>query len=133
MTDTFLPLLSAVMTVLKADSALTAIVSQRIYSDVPDNETFPYVAVSITSAPFDTKTGAGMEHTLQITGFSRLSSPTQAASIRSAIYNALNRQESALSAASVDVIIFNGVAPTFKDPDGKTWNAVLQFKVMIGD
>jgi len=49
------------------------------------------------------------------------------------VYNSLNRQESALSAAGVDVIIFNGVAPTFKEPDGKTWNGVIQFKVMIGD
>lgn len=133
MTDSYLPLLSAVITRLKADSTLTAIVGQRIYNDVPDNEVFPYVAVSITSAPFDTKTGAGMEHTLQISAFSRVFSSSQAASIRSAIYNSLNRQESALSAASVDVIIFNGVAPTFKDPDGITWNSILQFKVMIGD
>lgn len=133
MSDSYKPLLAAIIARLKADTAITNQVGQRIYNDVPDNETFPYIAITISSSPFDTKTGAGMEHNLQCNVFSRQTSSNEAATIRAAIYNSLNRQETALNAAGVDVIIFNGVAPVLKEPDGKTWNGVLQFKVMIGD
>ena len=133
MSDSYKPLLAAIIARLKADVSITSQVGQRIYNDVPDNETFPYISVTISSSPFDTKTGAGMEHNLQFNIYSRQTSSNEAATIRAAIYNSLNRQESVLSAAGVDVIIFNGVAPTFKEPDGKTWNGVIQFKVMIGD
>lgn len=118
---------------MKAASPLTSLVGQRIYNDVPDNPDFPYVVVGINPAPYDTKTETGMEHTMQMSIFSRKTSSIEAANIRTAIYNLLHRQESALTAAAVDNIIFTGLAPTFKEPDGQTWQAIIQFRVVIGD
>lgn len=133
MTDSYLSLLSAVITAMKADSTLTGFVAQRIYNDVVDNPTFPYVAVTIDSGVYDTKTSTGMEHTLQIAIYSRKPTSRETGDIRAAVYNLLHRQESALTSAAVDNIIFNGVAPTFKEPDGQTWQGVIQFRVVIGD
>lgn len=132
MSDSYLPLLSNVISVLKADAPLTALVpAVRIYSDVPDNPTFPYISVTIDSQPFDTKTELGMEHTLQVSIFGRNPDPSQVGFIRAAVYNALHRQEASLTSAAVDSIIMNGVSPTFKDPDGQTWVGVVQFQVII--
>lgn len=133
MTDSYKPLLAAAIAALKADSTLTAIVGNRIYNDVPDNPTFPFVVVTIDSGVYDTKTSAGMEHTMTCAMFSRKTSSEQIGDIRAAIYNLFHRQESALTSASVDNIIFNGLAPTFKEPDGQTWQGVIQFRVVIGE
>jgi len=132
MSDSYLALLDEMIADMKADATLTAIVGQRIYSDIPDNPTFPLALVNISSQPFDTKTTNGMEHTAQVSIFSRKTSPEEAADARAAVYNLFHKQEAALSAAGVSVIIFNGVAPVFKDPDGKTWQALIQFRVIIG-
>lgn len=133
MTDSYLPLLSAAIAAMKADGVLTGLVAQRIYSDVVDNATFPYVAVTIDSNPYDTKTSTGMEHILQVAIYTRKPSAKDIGDIRAAIYNLFHRQESALTSAAVDNIIFNGVAPTFKEPDGQTWQGVIQFRVVIGE
>lgn len=130
MTDTYLPVLSAVIARLKANSTITGLVSQRIYSDVVDNPTFPFIRVEIQSGDYSTKENAGMEHIIQISAFSRDVSPNQAGQIRAAIYNLFNRQENALSGAGICNILHNGVALLFKEPDGKTWNSTIQFRAI---
>jgi len=133
MTDSYLPLLADMIAKMKATAGLTALVGQRIYSDVPDNPTFPYVVLTISSAPFDTKTGNGMDHSAQISIYSRKPSPIEVGQIRAQVYTLFHKQESLLVASGVDVILFNGVAPTFKEPDGQTWQGVIQFNIIIGD
>jgi len=130
MTDTYLTVLSAVIARLKADSTVTGLVSSRIYSDVVDNPTFPFIRVEIQSQDYSTKDYAGMEHTVQISSFSRQTSPEQAGQIRAAVYNLFNRQENALSAAGISNILFNGVSLIFKEADGKTWNSTIQFRAV---
>lgn len=130
MTDTYLPVLAAVIARLKANATITAIVGQRIYSDVVDNPTFPFIRVEIQSADYSTDTGTGMEHTVQFSGFSRKVSPDEAGQIRAAVYNLFNRQENALSASGICNILHNGVAFITKEADGKTWNATIQFRAV---
>ncbi len=131
MTDSYLPLLAAMLSAMNANAALTALVGQRIYADVPDNPTLPYVVLTISSAPFDDKTQNGMEHTAQVSIFDRKPSPASVGAIRAAVYNLFHKQESALSSAGVWSIIITGANPTFKEPDGQTWQSVMQFKVNI--
>lgn len=132
MSDSLLPLLADVMTRLKGFSSLTALVpAARIYSDVPDNPTFPFIAVGITSQPYDTKTELGMLHTIQVNIYSRKTSPSEIGTIRAQVYLALHRQESSLTSSSVDSIIMNGTAATFKEPDGQTWAGVIQFDAIV--
>lgn len=123
--------MAAVIAALKADATLTGIVSTRIYSDVPDNETFPYVVVNLFSADYSVKESPGMEHTVQVSAFSRDTSVNQVSNIRQRVYNILNRNEAGLSSASVSNVVFNGISDVFKEPDGKTWQAAIQFRAVI--
>jgi len=131
MTDSYRDLIQATISALKGNAPLTGVVGQRIYTDVPDNETFPYVVVRMSSIDYSTKETPGMEHTIQISAFSRETSLNQVTDIRQKIYNVLNRNEAGLSSASVSNIIFNGISDVFKDPDGQTWQSVIQFRAVI--
>lgn len=133
MTDTYLPLMKGALALLKATSGVTNLTGQRIYSDVPQKQTFPYVVCSIDSSDFSAQDFTGMDHTLQFNIYSRDKSPEETARIRSAIYTSLNRQESVieLDAGTMTHIHFNGVSTTFKDVDGVTWVGVIQFRAVI--
>lgn len=138
MTDTYLTWLAAAIAAMKADGDLTALVGQRIYSDVPDNPEFPYIAVTIQSTPFDTKTETGMDHTMQLSIFdrpqykatSRVSSPKRIGDIRAALYNLFHRKQDDFASDGVSIILFTGVSPVFKEPDGLTWQCPMQFQVI---
>ena len=130
MTDTYLPVLKAVIAKIKAASTAAG---TRVFSDVPQKEIFPYVVVSIDSGDYSAKDFTGMEHTVQFNIYSRQKSPEQVGSIRSDIYDALNRQESTftLDSGTMSNILFNGVGDVFKDTDGKTWLGVIQFRAVV--
>lgn len=132
MADSYLPLLQAAISGLKANGTIASLVSTRVYSDTPDNPVFPYIVVGINSGAYDTKTSEGMEHTLICDIYDRQTTPKTIGDIRAAIYEMLHRQETALTGVTIDNIIFNGLAVTFKEPDGKTWHGVIQFRVLIG-
>lgn len=127
MTDSLLPVVSAVIASAKADATLTAIVGQRIYSNVPDNETFPYCVFSFQSSPSDTKTENGMAHLVTATAYSRKQDIEQVCSIRSAVYNLLHKQETSFNSAGIVAILFAANSPVYRDNDGKTWIAAAQF------
>lgn len=133
MSDSYLDLLKAIITTLKDDSAVGAVVGDRIYTDVPQNEEFPYSVVSIDSAPFSANTFTGMEHTVQVNTYSRDKSPLEAGSARAAIYDALNRQGDtiALDTGRIVDIQYTGIGTVFKDTDGVTWTSVAQFRAVV--
>lgn len=133
MTDSYKPLLKGIIARLKAVTAITDIVSTRVYSDVPQNATFPYIVVTIDSLPFDGCEFTGMEHEVQIQSFSRTGSPAQSADIRAAVYTALNRQESniTMDSGSVRVLQYNGVGFVEREPDGKTWQSLSRFRCVV--
>lgn len=133
MMDSYKPLMEAVVTALKADATLSAIVSTRVYSNVPQNETFPYVFVSISSGPYDSVTFSGMEHEITVQGFSRKPSPAEAASIRAAVYNLLHRGESnlTLDVGNVAHIHYNGVGFVEREADGVTWQSLARFRCVV--
>ena len=133
MSDSYLPLLKAIIATLKADAPVGAVVGDRIYTDVPQNEVFPYMVVSIDSSPYDANDFTGMEHTPQINTYSRDKSPYEAASARAAVYDALNRQGDtiALDTGRIVDIQYTGVGTVFKDTDGVTWTSVAQFRAVV--
>lgn len=133
MSDTYRPLLKGVIAAMKADGAISALVGTRIYSDVPQNSDFPYAVVSISSDDFSAKDFSGMAHTIQINSHGRENSPDIVGQIRSACYDLLHRQESALTldTGTVSILQFSGVSDVFKDPDGITWDAVIRFLAVV--
>lgn len=76
---------------LKASAALTAIVGQRVYDDVPQGSQFPYVVLGddITSA-WDTDCKAGFSALITVHGFSRYQGRKEAKAIGDAVYAALH-------------------------------------------
>lgn len=133
MADSFKPLIKGVIAALKADVTTAALVSTRVYSDVPQNETFPYIVVSVQSSPFDTKTSSGMEHSMQVSGFSRSGSVSEVGDIRAAVYALLHKGESnvTLDSGTLVNMLFSGVGFVAKEPDGSTWQGTMQFDVVI--
>ena len=75
-----------------------------------------------------------MSHNVTIKIFSRESTPKQTADIRSAVYTALNRIEAttlALSSGHMVRCDYNGNSFLFKEDDGKTWQGVIGFTIII--
>ena len=138
MADTFKPLMKAIIAKLAANTSVMAYVGSapaRIYANVPQNTTFPYIRVAITSAPFDSVNTSGMEHSVTVQAFSRKPSDEEAAAIRAAVYSILHRGESGLTLdnGAVFNINYDGVGFVEQEPDGKTWQALAQFRAVVMD
>ena len=133
MADSTLPALKGIIARLLAYTTLTNIVSTRIYSNIPQQTTFPYVLVEIESTDWSQQDDANLQHTIRVHGFSRESSPFEAMSIAQEVYNALNRQEDNISLDSETVVLlqYSGLKTTFKEPDGITWHSVIEFNFII--
>lgn len=133
MADTTLVVLKGIVAELLATGGLTAITSTRIYSDIPQQTAFPYAAVEIESQPWTQDDASHMSHTIRVHGFSRKNSPSEAMNIIKQVYDALDRQEAAISVDSGNILqcIFDGVKTTFKDTDGITWHGVIEFNLIM--
>lgn len=133
MSDTYKSLMKAVIAAMKADSAVGAVIADRVYSKVPQNEVFPYALIAISSSPFDAKDFSGQDHVIQINMYSRKSDPSQIADLKIACYNLLHRQESALTldTGTMSILQFDGVSEVFIGTDGTTWEGVTQFRAVV--
>lgn len=133
MLDSYRPLVESVVALLRADASLTSELEDRIYTRPPQNEIFPFIYLSVESAPYSGNDFQGMEHTLQIQAFSRESSPNQVARMRDAVYTLLDRNESGitLSQGHLSSINFSGSSAIFLEPDGVAWQASIEFRVVI--
>lgn len=132
MSDTYLAGIKSILSRLNAVTPVTDLVGARIYTDIPQDEAFPYIVVKMDSAPFMTKDFSGMEHTLEVHSFSRDKTPKEAGDIREAVVDALHRQESNLTLdkqAVTDIQYETGAV--FKEPDGVTWHGLIQFRFII--
>ena len=131
--DTALPVIKGVIAALKAAGAVVALVVDRVYSDVPQGATFPYIQVSIQSEPFAANDFSGQQHTVQIQTFSRKASKAEALQVRAAALNALDRNEAAISLDSGTLVKceYSGVSDAFIEDDGKTWQAVGELEVIV--
>lgn len=135
MADSYLPLVKKIIAALKADGTLSAIVSARVYTEVPQEATFPYVIVHVTSLPFDSADTTGMEHTINVQGFSRLPTSREAAAIRAAVYAVLHRTESSLTLDTGQLfnINYTGLGFVTQELDGVTWQSLAQFRAVVMD
>lgn len=105
----------------------------RIYTDVPQNTTFPYIAVDISSVPYITKDSSDQEHEITIHAFGSKNSSDEVTSILEAVFNALDRQESSITPSSGNLtgLTFAGVNDIFKEADGIIWHGVINFRMLI--
>lgn len=132
MADFLLPLIKGVVAAMKADSAVGAVIGDRVYTDVPQKETFPYSVVFPTAADWSAKDFSGQEIDLQISTFSRDKTPKESLDACKACYDLFHRQESAITLDSGTIAnIQYTSSQSFKDPDGVTWQGVINFRVVI--
>ncbi len=136
MSDSYLELMTAIIELLRDDTALNTLINKRIYSELPNStqEVFPYCHVEIESGDFSAKDFAGMTHNITIKCFSRKSTPQECAQMRSAIYDALNR----IDATTLDLATghmvrcdYSGKSFLFKEDDGVTWQGAIGFIIII--
>ena len=133
MADSGAQTIKGVIDQLKATSAVTDLVSTRIFTRVPQDSTFPYVHVGLTAEEYSAKDFTGMEHNLRVQAFSRKNSPKEVLDVRQAVYNSLNRNESNVTIAGFSLVSLHqeGLVDLFQENDEKTWHAVLDFRVVV--
>ena len=133
MADTALPIIKGVIAALKASGPVTALVGDRIYSDVPQGATFPYILIGVGSEPFAANDFSGQSHTVRLQTFSRKASKAEALQVRAAALNALDRNEDAIVLDSGTLVKceYSGFSDVFPEDDGKTWQAVGELEVIV--
>lgn len=119
----------AIVAKLKGAAALTAIVGQRIYDDVPQGTAYPYIVVDdMTSVPFDTQGGVGAQVGVNIYCWSQYRGRKEVRQMMDAIYAALNRQALTISGhAHIDTLFMT--SSTFRQGDGRTYSGMTSFRV----
>ena len=133
MSDTTLTVLKGVRNKLLASTASTALVSNRIYNKVPQNSPYPFVSISINSEFMPViNASQAFKHRIRIQCWSQVSLE-EAINIRSAVFEALHRQEIALDAPSE----FYGcqvasLIDAFLEDDSQTWQGVIEFDLVAG-
>jgi Protein of unknown function (DUF3168) len=133
--DATLDLMDAVINRLRGFAALKALVggdTPRIYSAVPQQTPFPFVNVGISSTPFAAADFSGQQHMVRVQAHSQTGSQQEALAIRQQVMAALDRQETdiVLTDSALIKCEFSGLADCFMEPDGKTWQSVIQFTVL---
>jgi hypothetical protein len=123
----------AVNTTLRAASAVTALVSTRIYDEVPQNVTFPFIEFG-DSQEIDDGHDCGdgaVEVFLDIHIWSRSSGQVQAKTIAGAVKNALHMTSPSLSSGWRCVEIMIQDARAVPDPDARTSHIVMTCRAMV--
>ena len=131
--DSALSVIQATIITLNAVPAINSAVAGRIYTDVPQKATFPYVQLSVDTQPFAANDFSGQAHTLRIQVFSQEATAKQVMAIRKLCLDALDRQEAniVLSSGSLVQCQYLGSDTPFQEDDGKTWQAVGELEVIV--
>lgn len=127
MADPSLELQGAIVARLKSVSAVTNLVSTRIFDPVPAVATFPYLSLGpddLISDDADCITG--FEITVQIDAWSRDPGFKQVKQISDAVREALHDYEFTLS-VNAAVLFEHRITRNFRDPDGLTNHAAMTF------
>ncbi|MBZ9975481.1 DUF3168 domain-containing protein [Mesorhizobium sp. BR-1-1-10] len=133
MADTAVPVIKGIIAALKASAPVVTLVGTRIYSDVPQDATFPYLVVSVQSEPFAANDFSGQSHTVRLQAHSRKSTISEALLIRAAAMTALDRNEASISldAGTLVKCEYSGLSDAFIEDDGKTWQSVGELEVIV--
>lgn len=134
MADRALQVHKAIVARLRAASAVTAIVSTRIYDTAPDAASYPFCSVVHAGvAPFDGHNLRGSDLLIQVHCWSRKPGAVQALQMRAAVIAALNDANLALDAgAAVLCRWVGGPGPRTNNDngDGTTTQAIATFRII---
>lgn len=136
MTSPTVELQTAIVTRLKNDAALSALVDGRIYDHVPltngkTSAKFPYVSFGpVDEISADATCITGFEITLQLDVWSRAQGFPECRQIVDLVRRALRNEELELTVNSL-VDFTHRQTMTMRDPDGITSHGVLNFIALV--
>ncbi len=121
---------AAVYTALTGASAVTDLVSTRIYDQVPEGlETFPYITFgNPVTSPFDAAVMRGQTEDLTLHVWSREGGRKQTQQVLAAIHATLHRQPLTVT-GHTHIQTLHRFATVLKDPDGETFHGVTRFEI----
>lgn len=120
-----------ILSTLRADAALLALVS-GVYDSVPQKGTeYPYVTIGEDNHnEWDTDTTLGSDCTITIHTWSRHRGRGETKQIQGTIYDALHRAELTVDGYRIHTIDLQN-SQSFTDADGLTRHGVQTFRVLI--
>lgn len=122
---------------LTSYAPLAAFVDDRVYDDVPQDSTYPYVVIGEEdSTEYNDDVNTGADSDLAIHVWDRPSEAAggpqgrrRAKQILQTIYDALNHYELHITGAD-SILIYAEYQNTFLDPDGITRHGVIRFRLL---
>jgi Protein of unknown function (DUF3168) len=131
MSDPSLELQAAIVSKLKNDSGVQAVVGQRIYDEVPSNPTFPYISIGDNQVlPDKADCIDGTEIFWQLDGWARDPTFPMTKSISKAVVAALD--DAVLTVSGYDSIVVEiNTINYLHDPDGITRHVALSFRFLL--
>lgn len=134
-----LELQGAIVARLEADAAVNALVNGRVYDAVPPDEdriagtgeAFPYVSLGPSDdISDDADCVTGLRISVQIDCWSRAVGFPEVKALSDAVRRALHEYDLPLADNAL-VYIRHNQTRTFRDPDGQTSHAAMEFSVFI--
>jgi Protein of unknown function (DUF3168) len=131
MSSSALALQQAIFTTLVANPALTAVLgAQRIYDQVPQPATYPYVTFGqSTVRSSDTSTLASDEHVVTLHVWSRARGRQETHAAIDTIRSALHDQPLALEAHRL-INLRHDFSEARRDPDGETVHGIIRLRAV---
>lgn len=130
--DSQLAVQEAVATQLLATSAVTALVGQRIFDEVPTDTTdFPYIVIGLgSSQDFSVKGNEGLDQTIELYIWdAQYGGVGRTKRVMAAIRTALNDQSFSVSGHNLVMSRFIG-SDVRMQSDGVTREAVARYRIM---
>ena len=123
--------LVAVRKALTSNTELNTKVGGRFEYSIDQNQNFPCVLLTIQHEANDTKTEEAGLYTVRIQAFSRTEDQDECLQIKSKIYNTLHRHEESIDLNGLIQCIQRGANTVFREDDGVTFQAVMDFKLNV--
>jgi hypothetical protein len=131
MSDPSLELQAAIVSRLKGNAGVTAVVSQRVYDEVPANPTFPYISIGDNQVlPDKADCIDGTEVFWQLDGWARDPHFPTCKQISKAVIAAMDDLPLTISSYANIVCELNTVN-YLHDPDGITRHVAINFRFLI--
>ena len=131
MSDPTLEILAATVAALKAETSLTAIISDRVYDRAPQTVVYPFVQVAeLQLIADDAECVDGFEVYIDIHAWSRSYGSPEVRRICSAVHTALSSNFLTLS-SFVMVETRHDSTRVLSDPDGETSHGIITFRALV--
>jgi hypothetical protein len=121
---------AAVLTRLRADVSLTALLAGRIYDEPPASPVYPYVTIGRSETrPWGGVDGEGVEHALTLTCVSRFGGAEEAKAVTAALRASLHGADFALTDHRL-VNLRAAFADVFRASDWRSTYGILRVRAV---